>query len=274
MDTDSVAETYRFATWNIDQARQEEAFEATRFDVRWPCIKAQIKAYDPDLLCLQELRNLETSAITVPRLLYEMAELGYDYKHAYYGPDQIAFCQAIFFKRDKFFPTAMDLLLLPLADEGKPNMSYMVLSLRLRSLSSGKHLTVCTTHFGVEEEGKYPSACALAEYFDLHPIMQGASLCAGDFNFFDDRGGGTQRAVLLAGLDDLAHPLANASGSFMGYPRDHFRQPYEKMSRLDHIFARGGVKRVGEASAFGDMEQVRARTYPSDHLMIVIEIAL
>jgi exonuclease III len=63
------ARPFTFATWNIDQARREEAFPETRFDVRWPSIKAQIAAADADVLCLQELRNLETSEISVPRLL-------------------------------------------------------------------------------------------------------------------------------------------------------------------------------------------------------------
>lgn len=262
---------YTFATWNIDQARREESHENTRFDVRWPFILANIASAKPDILCLQELRNLETSAITVPRLLFEVSQLGYDYTHAYYGPDGIAFAQAIFFRREKFFPVSMRLHLLPLADETKPTLSRILLGLQLRCAVSEKLLTVYSTHFGLEEAEKMASAEWMCGYLDCYPE---AYLCAGDYNFFDDRDGALHRQRMLTnGREDLAYPLANASGTFMGFEHDEFKQPYEKMSRLDHVFAKG-VQYVSNAIAWGDMESVRRREYPSDHLMIVLDFEL
>lgn len=257
----------RVGTWNIDQARREEQFPSTQFNVRWPTIKKQIIECDADILCLQELRNLETSTVTPDIIFSELTKMGYDYKHAYYGPDAISFCLCIFFKRAKFFPVGLDLQLLPLADESKPNISRIILSVKLRNILTDRVIDVCTTHLGLDEEEKRKSVEFLASYLSKKECY----LCAGDFNFFDDRDGKQHREVLLRIADDLAYPLSNASGTFMGYDHDDFKQPFEKMSRLDHIFSKG-VKRNGEAIAYGNMVNVKQRTYPSDHLMISINI--
>lgn len=99
MRQEQPLEQYTLATWNIDQARREEDHAETRFDKRWPAIKQYISDARPHLFTLQELRNLTTSEITVSRLLYEVSQLGYDYKHAYYGKDEISFALAIFYDR-------------------------------------------------------------------------------------------------------------------------------------------------------------------------------
>lgn len=259
-------ERYTFATWNIDQDMREERCEQTKVDVRWPRILEQIKDCRPDILCLQELRNLTTSVVTVPRALYEVSQLGYDYKHAYYGPDRMAFAMAIFFRREKFFPTQLHLQLLP---PGK-----IFLGVQLRCITSAKQLTVYSTHFGLDEAEKTRACEYLCDWLDER---REAYLCAGDYNFFDDLDGSAQRQRMLHHnlRQDLAHPLSNASGTFMGYESNEFKQPYDKMSRLDHVFAStASIKRCGEARAWGDMEQVRQRTYPSDHLMIYLEFEL
>ncbi len=265
---------FKFATFNIDQARREEAFEETKFDVRWPHLKKLIQDADADILCLQELRNLETSKISVTELLYQVSQLGYDYKHAYYGPDQIAFAQVIFYKRDKLFITGMDILLLPLASEENPGLTRIVLSLKLRVIGTGKEFYVCTTHFGLEEHEKEASCRVLKAYLEAFTQKGLPYLCAGDYNFFDDRDGVKHRAIMLETSKDLAYPLANASGTFMGFKHDAFNQPYEKMSRLDHIFVNDKVLPVASEKAyvFGDLELVRKREYPSDHLMIVVNV--
>jgi len=67
--------------------------------------------------------------------------------------------------------------------------------------------------------------------------------------------------------------LLNASGTFMGFERDEFKKPFNAMSRLDHIFSRG-VRQEGDgANVFGDLEKVKNRTYPSDHLMITVSFS-
>lgn len=265
-----VDQPFTFATWNIDQARREEAFPETRFDTRWPAIKKQIIASNVDVLCLQELRNLETSKISVPCLLYELSLLGYDYRHAYYGPDDVSFALAIFYKRERFFVT--DVLQWILPGEIKPTLTRIVLGLRLRDLQNKHEFYVCNTHFGLGEAEKEASVTYLVTQLAM---LQRPYLCAGDYNFFDDRDGAKHRALLLQDSVDLAHPLVNASGTFIGFAHDEFRQPFEKMSRLDHIAAtRHKWETVEAAHAIGDMKQVQSRCYPSDHLMIALSLRL
>ena len=59
----------------------------------------------------------------------------------------------------------------------------------------------------------------------------------------------------------------------MGFEHDEFKQPFDKMSRLDHIFCCSRII-SDNASAFGDMDLVKKRQYPSDHLMIVCNIVI
>jgi endonuclease/exonuclease/phosphatase family metal-dependent hydrolase len=133
---------------------------------------------------------------------------------------------------------------------------------------------VYSTHFAINENEKTLSCEWLRGYLDC---VNERYLCAGDYNFFDDVDGIKQRRTMIVDghREDLAYPLANASGTFMGYEWNEFKQPFDKMSRLDHVFVHPRwVKRIGEARAWGDMEQVKQRVYPSDHLMIYLEFVL
>jgi len=261
----------KFATWNIDQARREEGYENTKFDTRWDKIYEYITKLDADILCLQELRNLETSKIKVNDLLYYISKLGYDYKHVYYGPDDISFALAIFYKRDKFFVSNVFSHLLPIPNNIKENMSKVILRLNLTCIKSKKSFVVCNTHLGLDEVEKSLAVSYLSNRF-LKNI--GSFLCAGDYNFFDDRRGIEQRNDMLSNSIDLAFPLENIIGTFMGYNHDEFKQPFEKMSRLDHVFS-NGIKRIGDfASVYGDIEMIKNRTYPSDHLLIYFSFVI
>jgi len=290
MDGTTPLGAFKFATWNIDQARREEDYEATKFDNRWGGeegavhgILPQIEECNADILCLQELRNLATSRVTVNELLYQVAKrLGYDYLHAYYGPDDISFALCIFYKRNKFYVADRRQIILPLADEKKPNLTRIALFAKFQPIdqTSGRRLEdlafwVGCTHFGLEEQEKHDSATKLSDFLQT---LDAPFLCAGDFNFFDDRDGEKHRRIMLEKTVDAAYPLANASGTFMGFEHDAFKQPFERMSRLDHVFHRGFSQKFflnpsSSASAFGDMELVRARKYPSDHLMIVLHFS-
>jgi endonuclease/exonuclease/phosphatase family metal-dependent hydrolase len=290
MDQQTVS--FSIATFNIDQAKVEETHEDTKFDVRWPKLKPMIQEANVDILCLQELRNLETSSTRIPDVLFQIAQMGYDYKHAYYGPDSTSFALAIFYKRDKFFVSGLNLQLLPLADEKKPNVSRIVLMVKLRPMANpSNEFYVCNTHFAIGEQEKEAAAIFLKTELDKITEKGIPFLCAGDFNFFDDRDGAKHRKIMLEGsmsmwskdretypeytrLSDVAFPLSNASGTFMGFKHDQFNQPFEKMSRLDHIFANKLVKISKQAYAYGDIELVKKREYPSDHLMIVVEVSI
>jgi endonuclease/exonuclease/phosphatase family metal-dependent hydrolase len=265
------SETFTFSTWNIDQARREEDHEETKFDKRWPGIKDQIATHLPDILCLQELRNLETSSIKVHDLLHEISSLGYEADHAYYGPEKFSFALATFYKRDKFFLIDKSIKLLPL-NKTKPNESRIVLVLKLKALDSKKEFFICNTHFDLDEDVKHESVIFLIDYLlTIHVSKINPFICAGDYNFFDDKDLGAKRNAMLEHFNDLAYPLSNASGTFIGFKHDKEHKPFNAMSRLDHGFSLG-MKRIGQAKAIGDMKMVETRTYPSDHLMIWFSI--
>ncbi len=279
-----IEETFSFATWNIDQAKREQLHEDTKIENRWPNILAMITQCNPDILSLQELRNLENCPLQVTDILYQISKLGYDYKHAYYGPDSTSFALVTFYKRNLFFLTNVSIDILPRTAQTPKNDTKILLGVTLRSLKTNRKFVVFNTHLAMDEDTKWLSINEIStliskpsRHTDSNGILlttfERKLLCAGDFNFFDDRDGTEQRNKMLFLYDDLAYPLLNASGTFMGFERDEFKKPYDAMSRLDHIFSTG-VKQVGDgALVFGDLEKVKNRTYPSDHLMITVSFS-
>lgn len=272
-------EPIKFATWNINQAGAAERFVETKFDNRWPKIFQQIKDCDADIICLQELRNLDTSEIKVIDILHMIGELGYDYRHTYYGETSTSFALATFYRRDKFFVDNTEIKILPLSDEdnekkvmlGKIVTTCVVMNIRFINIITREEFSVLNTHFGMKEEEKNKSVDFLLKYIKtITPTF----ISAGDFNFFDDRDGLEQRKKMLEHTSDLAYPLENASGTFMGFEYDEFKKPFENMSRLDHIFTSMPIFLCKKAIAFGDMNLVKERKYPSDHVMVVIDFLI
>ena len=286
LNDDSNEETFSFGTWNIDQARREESYEATKMVNRWPNILAMITEADPDILCLQELRNLDNCPIQVADILYQIAKLGYDYKHAYYGPRKVSFALATFYKRDRLYLSATSIDILPQTAETPKDDTKILLGVTLRSLKTNRSFAVFNTHLDLDERNKWLSVENLSAlifvrnglYLDSEGNQLSSDekklLCAGDFNFFDDRDGVEQRNHMLFLYNDLAYPLLNASGTFMGFKQDAFKKPYDAMSRLDHIFSKGVTLAGKGASVAGDLEEIKNRTYPSDHLMITVSFSL
>jgi endonuclease/exonuclease/phosphatase family metal-dependent hydrolase len=266
-------EKFRCATWNIDQAKREENYEETRFDNRWPKILEYIKEVKPDVFALQELRNLETSKIDLPQILFQIAQLGYDYKHIYYNETKSSFAQAIFYDRDKFFIRNIGSTILPSISSTD---SRQLLMLQLVSLKSKRVFWFATTHLSMIEEEKAVCVKYIKEIFSKMMNSEVPFLCTGDFNFFDDLDGKAHRAVLESVFPDVAYPLKNASGTFMGYAHDPNAKPFNAMSRLDHIFCGGSGQALKCEPAFvhGDLKLVEDRKYPSDHLMIVLDFEL
>lgn len=70
------------------------------------------------------------------------------------------------------------------------------------------------------------------------------------------------------------------SGTFIGFAHDDFKQKFDSMSRLDHIFSpkKNGFKKKRNAQSprlhFYNMDNgdENSYNYPSDHLAILIEI--
>jgi endonuclease/exonuclease/phosphatase family metal-dependent hydrolase len=259
----------RFATFNVAQAKIDENVFETMFDNRWPLIKEMIKDSNVDILCLQELRNLETSSFKVCDVIYEIDKMGYDHSYTYYGSDKLSFALATFYRRDKFLLEQQMVQDFPLADEYKPHLRKIVMFTSMKCLATNKTFVVGNTHFGMTEHEKNESTKKLKDIFDSMTRNELPYICAGDFNFFDDMEGQQQRSLLLETSKDIAYPLSNASGTFMGFKQDQFKKSFDEMGRLDHIFINDRIMSINQAYAFGDMKLVQKREYPSDHLMIV-----
>lgn len=257
--------TFTFATFNVDQARREEQYEATKWDNRKDAVRQLILDADCDIVCLQELRNLSTSETGVTQFLASLT--GYDFVYDYYCEHEFSFATAILYKRSKFsvmqtskshYHNQLD------SDKLLFGVCFVPVG------GSFDFFWIYSTHLDMAEDRKTVSVNKLVKEF----AYQSGFLVAGDFNFFDDMGGKEQRKLMLQHFDDLAHPLENASGTFLGFDHDPHKQPANAMSRLDHIFAKG-IKRIGAASAFGaTAELLESRTYPSDHMMIVVTCEL
>ncbi len=268
------SEKFRCFTWNINQAKREENYEETRFDNRWPKILEYIKEVKPDVFTLQELRNLETSKIDLPQILFQIAQLGYDHKHAYYNETKFSFALAIFYDREKFFIRNHGSTILPSSSIADKNDSRQLLMVELASVKSKRCFWFATTHLSMIENEKKLAVECLVGLLSQITETKGSFLCAGDFNFFDDLDGKKHRAVLENIFPDVAYPLKNASGTFMGYAHDAQAKPFDAMSRLDHIFYGGNTLKFEPATVHGDLKLVENRKYPSDHLMIVLDFEL
>lgn len=213
-----------------------------------------------DLMCLQELRNLDNSQYPVERVIQEI-EQKFHLKSfwCFYEPTKpLSFAAVVFYNPDRFFMRAgvkrkINRKFYPLVflEDKETNEKFWVMSIQYQ--------------LPLSEDEKFENNRQLIE------LKKGKEkiLVAGDFNFFDDMKGKEQRKMLLEEFkEDLAYPLDNASGTFFGYEVDPFHKPLNEMSRLDHIFS-VGLKRVGKATALGWKED---RNYPSDHVCIQIEI--
>ena len=141
---------------------------------------------------------------------------------------------------------------------------------------------VFNVHFGLEEDLKTKSCHKLLEIVKDATKGQEFIIC-GDFNFFPDRDGNKQRAILTAELKDLGRGAKTLSGkecegTFVGYEHDEFKADLKNMiSRLDHIFASTkvtGHSPVLYTKTMLDVEPVEltTRDTPSDHLPLFINI--
>ena len=123
------------------------------------------------------------------------------------------------------------------------------------------------------------------------------AIVAGDFNFFPDRDGGKQRAILTHSnmlaitLWDVGGKMWNETsqtsrpleGTFVGYDHDEFKckDLSQPSSRLDHIFLKGDVmvashlKLCTETMLVPEPPELSCRDLlPSDHLALLVELQL
>ncbi len=272
---------FSFFAWNVDQARREEEHPETKWDVRSGKVKELIATCDADVMALIELRDLVTSTESARAFLSDPRHLKYDIVSRRYCHYSQTFQMALLFKPEKFF--CGDVRVHTLGDN--PENSKIAMFVDLQSKETHKWITIGVTHFDLEEDVKWKSFKTLKPLLEnqLYPCM-----IYGDYNCFDDREGTQQRQYILDTCDDLVHPLHHdgdfdlLSGTFVGFPHDTFKQRFDKMSRLDHVFAPKvhGLRSSGRAISPSldkyrlDNKDYATYTYPSDHLAVFLSIVL
>lgn len=144
---------------------------------------------------------------------------------------------------------------------------------------------VFNVHFGLDEDVKTKSCLKLLQIINEVAGNEPYIVC-GDFNFFPDKDGNIQRAVLTAIMKDLGHGALTLAGklvegTFIGYEHDQFKADLNNMtSRLDHIFSSKTVERIGSAILYtktmldNEPQELTTRDYPSDHLPILTKVKL
>jgi len=282
--------------YNVDMAMREEAHEATKWANRSSRVKSLIKDVDADIVCLQEMRRLPENP-SINRFLAEFDD--YRFQLEYRNSSALSFGQAILYKPEKYYPLKSVKYWLSATPDvvsdtyavkagGTTGFGYIVFGLKFLPMVDGKivenakPLWVFNTHFGLEEDLKTQSCHQLLKIINKEVDKDNFVVC-GDFNFFPDRDGGKQRAILTEHWQDLgqgAKTLGGRSveGTFVGYDHDAFKADLNNMiSRLDHIFSSQCLTGVNPTLYTKTMlpkepKELTTRDYPSDHLPLVIEI--
>ncbi len=255
--------SFKFMTYNIDQAMREERHEDTKWKNRKSRVAALIREVDADIVCLQEFRKLPDNETPEQFLATEFGDtyrFGIDYRN----PSSMSFGQAILWKPDKFYPMRFEKRWLSdfptnVSDTwsakpgGTTGFGYILTGILFvpvfenRVVRDAHPFWVFNTHFGLEEEFKTKSCEKLGQLIrdlssqtsDTAPIEY---LLSGDFNLFPDRDAKNQRQILAGYFQDLARGAKTLGGkeiegTFVGYDHDPFKANLDNMvSRLDNIF--------------------------------------
>jgi len=267
--------------YNVDQAMREEKYEATKWVNRSARIRALILKVNADIVTLQEFRALPGVDETPEQFLASFSP-AYRYVIEYRNSQPLAFGQVTMWKADRFYPLEVakrwlsDTPSTPI-HEGK-------------FIYGATPFWVFNTHFQLDEHVKTQSChSVLRSMREIIGNANEAFTLSGDFNFFPDRDGATQRAILTSELQDLGVKMNTLEqkelhGTFVGYDHDEFKADLGNMvSRLDHIFL-GGAPRIESRSEWllvynrtmleNEPEPFTTRSYPSDHLPLVAFLSL
>ncbi len=268
----------KFLAWNIDQARREEKYEKTKWDNRSENVKQLINNVNADIIALIELRDLETSNENAQQFLSYFAN--YDKVSRRYCHYDLAFTMALLINPKKYFVGNTRIH----NYHGNVVNDKMIMFIDLQDKLTLKWFTIGITHLDMEENRKWESIHILS---NLMREQKYPTFIYGDYNFFDNKEGINQRQYMLSKFNDIAYPIYMKtddgdellSGTFIGFPHDEFKQKFENMSRLDHIFA---TKNVSSSKAYSpylndyqcDNTNYDTYNYPSDHLAIYTEIQI
>lgn len=297
MITCTKSTMYKILQYNVDQACREEKYENTKWNNRYERVVKLILEVDADIVCLQEMRKLDTSKITVQQFLVLFDEQ-YDYDLRYRNPTRLAFGQVVMWKREKFFPLKKEVRWLSETPEKvsifngftnlEANHGTILHGLQLALVKDGaivddkKFLWIFNTHLALNEEIK-TKCCNLLPNL-IETLSEGQPwLLTGDFNFFPDKDGDKQRKILTDfGFVDQCKGAktlkgTEIEGTFVGFEQDEFKDDLKNLtSRLDHIFSNTLISGSNpiiytKTCLEEEPEELTTRDYPSDHLPLVLD---
>jgi endonuclease/exonuclease/phosphatase family metal-dependent hydrolase len=286
----------RVCSYNIDAARREQTspHQELHFENRAPRLLQNMREAGADILCLQELRNLDNCTIDVVGMMHYvqrttgMAAVG----PFYYAQDAASFALVTLYARAKF--AVENAGIIQLAPAGStPEHAKICLWTLFQCVSTGRRFIVANTHFDVAPESAKTGAiqACFPQLRDLAAKHQCSVLCVGDYNLFDDLDGKEHRKAIEAfGFGDIFYPLhldaseqaPVLSGTFKGYSKtDKQAKKFEAMSRLDHGYlhtpanALAHLSPTGKAHSVGATEaDIRAESLGSDHLPCIRSLLL
>lgn len=208
-------------------------------------IEALIKKYNPDIVCIQELRKLPGTRNPII-WLYEAFGDDYEIFETSRNGSPLAFGQAIMWKRDKFSSVAFDKKWISPTPE-IPSNGYQSGNKGFGQIATGVLLQRCykekfvrntepfwiyNVHLLLEEDLKTKSCIMLGE---LSRQLKYPCIFAGDFNLFPDKDGDKQFDILRGYFTDCTRGSVTSQekmplrGTFIGTQSDKFRRKIEEI---------------------------------------------
>lgn len=282
-------------SYNIDAARREQnsVHSELHFENRAPRLLQNMLESKADILCLQELRNLDNCTLDVVATMHHvqrtthLAAVG----PFYYGQQDVSFALVTLYRRSRFAVENVGIIQLSpgqFDEHGK-----ICLWTLFRCIATGRHFIVANTHFDVAPESSKDESIkqCFPQLKELATKNKCSVLCVGDYNLFDDLQGGNQRKTIESmGFTDIFFPLhlddsqsaPVLSGTFKGYSKtDKQAKSFDNMSRLDHGFlfspaaAIAQLQPNGKAYSVGaTVEDIKAESLGSDHLPCIRPLLL
>lgn len=288
---------FNLLQYNVDQAVREEKFENTKWKNRSPLVRKLIDEVSADIVCLQEMRKLPDN----PSIEKFLADFD-NYRSVVFfrNPSEMAFGQAILYNQKKFFLVNSFQKWLSdnqnevsdtFAQKSDAAWGSTVVCAKFLPIHNGKviknakPLWVFNTHFALDEIVKTKSCYKLLEIVKEIANSDPYIVC-GDFNFFPDKDGSKQRAILATVMKDLGKGAVTLGGrliegTFVGYEHDEFKADLNNMiSRLDHIWGSKGVETEGPVVLYTktmknpEPKELTTRDLPSDHLPLKASIKI
>lgn len=280
----ALSKPIRYVTFNVDQAQREQLVPGKTWDERAPGVLDVIRESKADILCIQEMRNLTTSKMTVDEFAAKITRIYPNFASViwYYNDSAMPFAGACFYDRMRFRVIRSERLRYD-TETGKEMDVRSHLFIEFENIETKKTFHVVNVHPALGEEHKWKAINELIRRFScVFHCARGPTIISGDFNLFDDREGVQMREELQRYWTDMAYPLVHKrsdgsehemSGTFFGFEHDEFHRPLDAMSRLDHIFT-DGFKKVSNAE-FINVDNAplqEDRSYPSDHVCIAVDL--